>query len=69
MVYFDQMSVKYNLLMTLAKLTNMCKDLNLDQGDVYKSKYYLADHFCPLNLAYNTESGENTKSYLSRPLG
>ena len=35
--------MKYNLLMTLAKLNNMCKNLNLDQGDVYKSKYNFAD--------------------------
>ena len=35
--------MKYNLLMNLAKLTNMCKNLNLDQGDFYKSKYNLAD--------------------------
>ena len=29
--------------MTLANLTNMSNYLNLDQGDVYKSKYNLAD--------------------------
>ena len=37
------MCMKHNKLMALANLTNMCKNLNLDQGDVYKSKYNLAD--------------------------
>ena len=37
------MCVKYNLPMTMSNLTNMSNDLNLDQGDVYKSKYNLAD--------------------------
>ena len=35
--------MKYNLLKTLANLTNMSNYLNLDQGDVYKSKYNLAN--------------------------
>jgi hypothetical protein len=35
--------MKYNKLMALTNLTNMCKNLNLDQGDVYKSKYNLAN--------------------------
>ena len=41
MVYFDQMCVKYNLPMT--NLTNMSEDLNLDQGNVYKSEYNFSD--------------------------
>ena len=38
------MYVKYNVAMTLAKLTNMCSNLNLDQGGVWKSKFDQADH-------------------------
>ena len=37
------MCVKYNLPKTIANLTNMSNHLNLDQGDIYKSKYNLAD--------------------------
>ena len=39
-VDFDKMWMKYNVVMALAKLTNMCNNLNLGQGGVYKSKYY-----------------------------
>ena len=31
--------MKHNELVALANLTNMCKNLNLDQGDVDKSKF------------------------------
>ena len=34
------MCVKYNLPMTMSNLSNMPKDLNLDQGDTCKSKVY-----------------------------
>ena len=35
---FDLMFVKYNVVMAIAKLANMCSTLSLGQGGVYKSK-------------------------------
>ena len=43
--------MKYNLPMAISNLTNMSNDLNLDQGDIYKSKNNLAIEFSRTNLA------------------
>ena len=49
MAYFDDffddilLIGKQVLWESVADLSNMSNDLNLDQGDVYKSKYNLAD--------------------------
>ena len=43
--------MRYNVFLALAKLTNMCKNLKLDLGDVYKSKYILADQSLPIKFS------------------
>ena len=51
-VDFDQMLMKYNVVMALAKLTNMCSNPNLGQGGVYKSKYYKQNSAAELSYKY-----------------
>ena len=36
--------MKYNVVMAMAKLINMCSNLNLDQESVWKYKFDQADH-------------------------
>ena len=38
--------------MALAKLTNMCSNLNLDQGVIYKCKYYKQHSAAELSYKY-----------------